>query len=250
MHRKGDTRSRRSNRPARGSASVEFIVMAPFVLLLTGMIWDLRTYISYHTNAVREMYVVAEMIANEVGPTTGASPIERVATEAISELAGKGAGRMTVAVVTRGDRRLNTDPAPDPACSSPGAWCLPLVTAVWPPTSDPNRGTWNNGGDCAAGTPSLPAPGEHFPADMTVLHGEVPADVSPAPSQDQWLSRNFREEEWWVVVETCFHPDRGLFGGMALYGLEFFDVSDSAFVLRKRVAWGSIHDYSWCNWCP
>ena len=224
--------------------------MAPFVLLMTGMVWDLREYIAYHTDAARQTYVVAEVIANEVGPGSGTSPIERVITEVIGGLSDDGAGRITVALVTRGDRRLDTETAPDPACADSGAWCLPRVTAIWPPAPDPDLGTWNGGGDCAADTTSLPAAGEHFPAAMTVLPNEVPPDAVPPPPQSEWLSRNLRDEEWWVVVETCFHPDRGVFGGMVLNGLKFFDVSDSAFVLRKRVAWGSIHDYSWCNWCP
>lgn len=247
----GKQRRCRTDRAAsRGSATVEFIVMAPFFLMLIGMIWDMRAYIAMHTKAAREMYVVAEVIASEIGPDTGSSPIERVTSEVIDRLEDDGAGKITIALVRRGDRRLATAANPDPVCAGIGVWCLPLVAAVWPPASQPGLGTWNGGGDCAAYQPLLPAVGDHFPAGQPVLPNEVPPGVTPPPTQSSWVSRNLRHEEWWVVVDSCFHPDVGLFGGIVLRGIAFFDVSRSALVLYKRAAWGSIHDYSWCNWCP
>ena len=49
--------------------------MVPFILLMMGLVWDLRAYIAYHTKVTREIYVVAEVIANETGPTSGENPI-------------------------------------------------------------------------------------------------------------------------------------------------------------------------------
>ena len=170
--------------------------------------------------------------------------------EVVRRLGRDGAGRIAVALVTRGDRRAAASPIAHPGCAVAGEWCLPRVAATWPPADTPEAGTWNAGGDCAGFTPPWPAAGEHFPADLPVLPDEASADTEPPPPQEDWLSRNLRPQEWWVVVDTCFHPDPGLFGGVALSGLEFFDISDSALVLRERAAWGSIHDYSSCNWCP
>ena len=224
--------------------------MVPFILLMMGLVWDLRAYIAYHTKVTREIYVVAEVIANETGPTSGENPIGAVVSEVVTRLERDGAGRVSVSLVARGDRRSAIDPNPHPDCSIAAQWCLPRVTATWPPATAPNAGTWNAGGDCANYVPALPSPGEHFQADQTVLPNEVPTDVAPPPPHENWVSRNLRPEEWWVVVDTCLHPHSGLFGGLVLRGIEFFDVSSSALVLRKRAAWGSIHDYSDCNWCP
>ena len=223
--------------------------MAPFILAMAALVWDLRQYIAYRTDVTREMFVVAEVIANETGTTSADNPIPIAARRAMGRLADGGAGKVAVTVVTRGDRRLATATAPDLNCDTPGEWCLPRVTAAWPATGG-DEGTWGGGGDCAAFTTSLPAAGEHFPADLAVLPNEVAPDVSPTPPHQSWLSRNLRQEEWWVIVDTCVHPDPGLFGGWVLNGLAFFDTSRSALVFSRRAAWGSVHDYSDCNWCP
>ena len=257
-----------------GSAPIEFISMVPFVLIMMGLIWDLREYVSHRTELAREMYVVAEVIANEVGPsvaltspTSSPSPIEAVIEQAKETLEGRGAGgvrstgsagRISVALVVRGDRRFDpTAAAPHPDCSLDTNPCLPRISHIWPPAGEPEKGRWNGGGDCNNSTqvldhPSmqLPGPGEHFPLDRPVLPNEIPTDGSPPPPHEEWLSRNLRQQEWWVLVDTCFHSDAGLFGGMVLRGLDFFNVADAAPVLRRRAAWGSVHDYSDCNWCP
>ena len=261
--------------PARrresGSAALEFIVMVPFVLVMMGLIWDLREYTSHRTELAREMYVVAEVIANEAGPHSGVSPIEGVVGQAIEALGHRGAGnvrnglrarsagRISVAVIVRGDRRPG-DSVGNPACRDEDIPCLPRLADIWPPKSpaaEAAKGTWNGGGDCARSEQvlsdpiqALPDVGDHFPQGQPVLPNEVPENGSPPPLEEIWPSRNLRLQEWWVLVDTCFHSDPGLFGGMALRGLEFFDVSDSSFVIRRRAAWGSVHDYSDCNWCP
>ena len=243
--------------------------MVPFVLIMMGLIWDLREYVSHRTELAREMYVVAEVIANELGPSTLSAGDEDTVIKAAVEqakdtLQGRGAGgvrstgsagRISVALVVRGDH-LDPAVAPDPDCSLDKNPCLPRISHIWPPATAPEEGQWNGGGDCANSTrfanPSsmpLPDKGDHFPVDQPVLPDEIPTDGSPPP-HDKWLSRNLRQQEWWVLVDTCFHSDAGLFGGMVLRGLDFFNVADAAPVLRRRAAWGSVHDYSDCNWCP
>ena len=239
----------------RGSASIEFIALMPFVLLMTGFIWDLREYVSYRTDLARQMYVVAEVIASETGPDSSDSPVEAAVKLAGESLAEGGAGRISVSVVVRGDRRDASAGSAHADCEDENNWCLPRVIEVWPPApphADAGKGTWNGGGDCVNHEPRRPAVGKHFPSDMPVLpnEGQPPADGESTPAHDQWLSRSMRQQEWWVLVDTCFHADPGLFGSLALQGLEFFDISDSAFVLVRRAAWGSVHDYPDCKWCP
>ena len=227
--------------------------MVPFVLVMMGLIWDLREYVSHRTELAREMYVVAEVIANDVGSSGGDSPIETAVGRATDSLTGRGAGRISVAVITRGNRRDAGASDAHPDCADEANWCLPRVAHVWPPApphADADGGTWNDGGGCATFDPGLPNAGQHFAQDAPVLPNEVPADVTPRPAQEDWLSRNMRTQEWWVLVDTCFHSDGGLFGGMLLRGLRFFDIAQNAFVMHRRAAWGSVHDYSDCNWCP
>ena len=218
------------------------------------LVWDLREYVSYHTEIARELYVAGEVIANETNthPVTGDGPIGEVMRRASEKLSWAGAGTIAVAVVTRGTVPVGASTT----CNLPDDTCLPRVQTAWPPTANPDLGTWIDangnlppGGDCATFPSRLPPAGDHFPADLPVLPNEVPADVVPPPPQEDWLSRNMRLQEWWVVVDSCLHPDGGLFGGLVFGGLEFFDISESAFVLRKRAAWGSVHDLSTCNWC-
>ena len=247
-------RPARARHDAAGSATIEFVFLAPFILLTMALVWDLREYVSYHTEIAREMYVAAELIANETDmhPVTGDGPVDEVMRRAMEKLAPVGAGTIAVAVITRGTVPVGASTT----CNLPGDTCLPMVQTAWPPVADPDRGTWLDidstmapGGDCATFPPLLPSPGGHFAAELPVLPNEVPPNATPPPAQEDWLSRNMRLQEWWVVVDSCLHPDGGLFGGFVLKGLQFFDISGSAFVLRKRAAWGSVHDLSTCNWC-
>ena len=50
---------------ANGSATVELIVLVPFVLILLAAIWDLRAFIAYPTELARERYVVAATISDD-----------------------------------------------------------------------------------------------------------------------------------------------------------------------------------------
>ena len=226
------------NSKSRGSATVELLVVVPFVLAMTALVWDLREFVGYRTDLAREMYTAAELIAN----ATDADPIAAVIDQAMARFEPRSSGSFAVAVVTRGTERGSGTP-----CVDDEAWCLPRVAVAWPPTSV--EGRWNESAVCNApgppGAGTLPSAGQHFAADQRVLPNENP---DGAEAQAGWLSRNMRPTEWWVVVDSCFHPNPGLFTGRLLnLGVELFDVSD--FVLRKRAAWGSVHDLVDCAWC-
>lgn len=228
--------SRSANRLVTGSAAVEFVVMIPFILAIMALVWDLREYIAYRTELAREMFAITELIANELA----ADPIETIVGRAMARFSENSAGTIAVAVVTRGTLRGVGE-----SCEADG-WCRPLVSAQWPPV--PEAGSWDEGGDCAGLASRLPAVGEHFTADQPVLPNEVPADADPAPAEPDWISRNMRPREWWVVADTCFHPKPGLFfGRLGNLGMGLFDVQ--GFILHKRAAWGSPHDKADCAWC-
>lgn len=225
------------NSRSRGSATIELVVVAPFVLALTALVWDLREFVGYRTDLAREMYTAAEVIANE----TDANPIEAVIDQAKERFERRSSGSIAVAVVTRGIERGSGIGCVD------DEWCLPRVVVAWPPT--PVEGRWNDSEVCGAPSPpgvlTLPLPGQHFAADQRVLPNENP---DGAESQEEWISRNMRPTEWWVVVDSCFHPNPGVFTGRLVnLGVDMLDVSD--FVLRKRAAWGSVHDLVDCAWC-
>lgn len=223
---------RRPGRPS-GSATVELVVITPFVLAITALVWDLREFVSYRADLAREMYALAEIIANE----TDANPIESVMERAIARFDPVSAGRVTVAVVARG-----TQTADGVACGAETEWCLPRVLSAWPAQAD--EGTWDDVGDnCAAA--GIPAAGQHFPAGRQVLPNE---DANGDRAEADWISRNMRSTEWWVVIDTCFVPNPGLFWGrLPAMQDRLFDVS--AFPLRSRAAWGSVHDLEDCAWC-
>ena len=240
---------RAPKRAMRGSAAVEFVIFAPFIIAMMALVWNLRQYTAYRTDVARETFVAAEMIANETGASPSDNPIPIVVERVMSRLAQGGSGTIDVTLVARGDRRLATATVADPDCADASQWCLPRVALRWPATGS-GLGTWGGGGACAGVQTGMPDADEHFPADLAVLPNEVPPDAVPVPPQNTWLSRNLRLQEWWVVVDTCIHPQPGLLGGVVMNGLRFFDLSDNAFVFRKRAAWGSVHEYTACNWCP
>ena len=218
----------------RGSATVELLVVVPFVLAMTALVWDLREFVGYRTDLAREMYTVAEVIANE----TDTDPIAAVIAQAMARFERRSSGSIAVAVVTRGTERGSGT-----LCVDDDAWCPPRVAVAWPPT--PVEGRWNESAVCDAPSPpgelALPLQGDHFVGVQRVLPNENPDRANS-------ISWNMRATEWWVVVDSCFHPNPGLFTGRLVnLGVELFDISD--FVLRKRAAWGSVHDLADCAWC-
>ena len=233
------------SRRVLGSATVELVFVVPFVLITLAAVWDLRTYIGYRTDLAREMYVVAEAIADD---PTGAPPFEVAIGRAEARLRGSSvSGSIRAAVIVRGTQRADSTPCPD------GAWCPPVVTARWPAMLDDSAGTWtrDDDGACRVGGSSLPAPGAHFGPGQRVLPNEGTDPDGDGPDsalpEADWVSRNLRDAEWWVVVDTCFDPRPGLFIGRLANMAE--RMLDTSFALRKRAAWGSVHDRTDCDWC-
>lgn len=218
----------------RGSATVELVAVTPFALALAVFVLDVRTLVGFRTDLARETFALAEVIANE----TRTDPVGTVMAEAMEEFErNNSAGTLAVAVVTRGTERGTGVPC------VVDQWCLPRVALTWP--ASPDQGTWKTPGLCATAGTSLPSQGQHFPADQTVLPNE---NSDGATAHQAWLSRNMRPTEWWVVVDTCLDPTPGLLssGARGVVG----DLVDlSGLVVRKRVAWGSVHDLADCNWC-
>lgn len=236
----------RPARPARGSASVEFVFLVPFVLVLLAAIWDVRSFIATRTELAREPYVVAEAIADQ---PEGASPMASALELLVNRLreGGNSSGVVSAAVVVRGNRRHDGS-----ACAT-GAWCPPRVAVTWP-AGPGTEGAWTPAGStdpnpCAAS--ALPAAGAHFGASARVLANEgVDPDgdgPTPPPGEASWVSRKMEAAEWWVVVDVCFDPGPGQFL-MALPRLAA-NALDIPYTIRRRAAWRSIHDLPDCDWC-
>ncbi len=74
----------------------------------------------------------------------------------------------------------------------------------------------------------------------------VPPEVPPKPAVlvlaprgfvgGDALSGGFHERDWWVPVDTCYHSDRSLFGGLVLWGSDFFNISQSVFMMYRPSA--------------
>ena len=220
-----------AGRIVKGSAAIEFILIAPLLLTWVAFVWDLRQFIGIRTALAREMFVVAEIIANE----TNTDPIATAMQQAMARLANDSAGSVEVAVVVRGTQGN---------CASPDDWCLPAVQLRWP--GNPADGQWNGGGDCAGRPNRLPAAGDHFGANDPVLPNEDPDGLGL--SAENWTSRHIRPRQWWVVIHSCIHPSPGLFGGvLAGFVVDTLDITE--FVFERTAAWPSIHELPDCDWC-
>ena len=219
---------------SRGSATVELVALTPFVLALAVFAMDVSTVVAFRTDLAREGFALAEVIANE----TRRNPVATVMAEAMKKFEDNSAGTLAVAVVTRGTERGTGVPCVD------GEWCLPKVVLAWP--ASPAAGSWGTSALCAAAGTGLPAQGQHFPADQTVLPNESSGGTV---AHQAWLSRKMRPTEWWVVVDTCLDPAPGLLWGRALKGVVGDLVDLSGLVVRKRAAWPSVHDLEDCDWC-
>lgn len=228
-------------RTRRGSASVEFAVMVPFILALMAVVWDVREQLAFRTDIARQIHVAAAAAADQPElpqfAPVGQTPVSEAMGQVRALLHDRSAsGSITAAVVTRGTARRDGS-----ACPLDG-WCPPQVTTTWPATAD--QGQWSNGGDgCpTAGPNPLPSQGQSFAADETVLPREARTGDESA-----WISRNLDETEWWVVVDACFEPRPGRFSGrLANLPIRLFEGTP---VVHRRIAWGSIHELGRCDWC-
>lgn len=233
-----------SARGRRGSAAVEFIILVPFILVLSAAVWDLRVFTAYRTDIARELFVIAELIANGTVWASDTS-VENVIEAAAARLGETSAGVLHVAVVTRATTRHDGT-----TCVNDDQWCAPMVTKAFYDNDFPS-GT----GDCANVARILPDEGDLFAADATVLTFEDadPDGAGPliAPTVDEWVSRNMQPQEWWVVVDSCSHFGEG--PRSRLIGRRFMQLGlaslNVAPVMYRRAAWGSIDDLSDCVWC-
>ena len=223
-------------------------MVVPFVLALLAAVWDLRQFIAYRTELAREMYVLAEAIANDTqGGAGGAAPFEEAIEAAQERFEPRSAsGVIHAVVVVRGQERADGTACPD------GGWCPPLVQVAWPGTATDPAGTWAEGANnpCTpSGGAAFPAQGAHFATGRRVLPDEGAAGTpgDPALAEADWVSRNIGANAWWVVVDTCVEPPEGLFVGR-LAGLSA-PLLRTPFVWRRRAAWPSIHDLGACAWC-
>ena len=220
-------------RSQRGSATVELVCLAPFVLALLAAIWDLRATVAHRTDLIREMYVVAQAIADDRDGTDVLNKALGTLRERLEE--NSDSGSIRAAVIVRGDKT---------PCQDGSDVCRPMTGAVWPTEADAKPGSWTDGGTgCSTAGPSpLPtASGAYFDADDWVLPGE------PDDKETGWVSRNLEDNEWWIALSVCFEPKPGLFlGRLVNLPVEMLDTSA---VVRRRIAWRSIHDRSDCTWC-
>ena len=228
----------------RGSAAIEFVVLVPFILVLTAAVWDLRVFTAYRTDVAREIFVVAELVASG-GSWSSDESVKNVIKAAAARMGETSAGVLHVAVVTRATTRHDGT-----ACVNDDEWCAPLVAKEFFDYPFPS-GT----GNCQNFPRTLPDEGDLFAEDATVLPFEDadPDGAGPeaAPTVDEWVSRNMQPEEWWVIVDSCSHfgegPHSRLIGKRFMnMGLAWIDVTP---VMQKRSAWGSIDDLSDCVWC-
>ena len=238
--------SKRGPGGAGGSATVEVVVLVPILLVFLAAVWDIRQFIAYRTELAREMYVVAEAIADD---REGEAPLESVLELAQSKFEDTSvSGSIHAAVVVRGWIHTGGEECVD------DEWCRPMVTVTWPASSDDTAGTWSRDGSagCARAPGVLPQAGIHFRGNEPVLPDEG-ADPDgdgplPAPQPPNWVSRNLTDTEWWVVVDTCIEPEPGLFiGHLVNWADDMLDTRTLAW--QRRVAWGSIHDLADCDWC-
>ncbi|MCZ0941679.1 MAG: hypothetical protein OXJ53_01335 [Gammaproteobacteria bacterium] len=241
-----------------GAAAVEFVALAPLVLVLSGVIWDLRDYVSHRTDLAREVFVVAQVISNR----SDTNLVEPMAAAFADRFAGSGAGSIDVAVVARGTEQPGGGVCIDPYDETAAdRFCRPRVLRRWPEPANAQDGLWAE--RCPATNPScvaqlggngcqqngvsrslLPAQGDHFGAGMTVLRNEGAGGLAEAG----WLSRDFNDFEWWVVVDVCLEPGPGLFTGRLIHaGMQALDFSD--LTLGLRGAWRSLQLLNECIWC-
>ena len=269
----------RPRRSTDGSAVFELVIVAPFLLVLAAAIWDIRAYTVFRTDLAREMYDIAEMLAttgDRSWTTTQKNAAARnIVNAATTRLDNSSVGWLRAVVVTR--RRASATSTSTTASNAQGRDCNEAVSnaddtsTVWDDTEAPwcepqvrrqiGRVAWGDEGGCAAIPSDLPAVGAVFAPNQKVLPNEgTDPDGDgplPAPTHDQWVSRSFSANEWWVVVETCSHYGRDanpndavrspglIMPGLANLGIDFFDVR---FTIHRLAAWGAIDPLNECHW--
>ena len=124
-------RAPRASTTRHGAASVELVAIAPFLLLMMAAIWDIRAFTAHRADLAREVYVVAELIAN--GADWDIAGVRNAIAAAMARLSGESAGWMRVVVVTREQDIAAVAPTPpDPLATppTPGSPGSPRVEAT------------------------------------------------------------------------------------------------------------------------
>lgn len=224
----------------RGSATVEFVLVVPFLLAIMAVVWDVREQLGFRTDIARQVHIAAEAAAaDHLGDSPFAAGMGQL--RALLERDGV-SGSIDAAVIVRGATRRDASECPA------DEWCPPVVAATWPASAA--DGTWAKGtaDGCAAPPPNpLPDAGDTFDDDATVLPREAWAANADPDDESTWISRSLGPEQWWVVLDICFEPRGGTFSGrLANLSVALFDAQP---VSRRRIAWGSIHDVAICDWC-
>ena len=220
----------------RGAAVVEFVIFVPFLLAIIALVWDVREQLAFRTDIARQIHIAAAAAADD---PDGGQPFD-VTMGRLNDLLRRDgeSGSVAAAVVRRGTVRRDGTGCPV------GEWCPPAAAATWPATAA--EGTWTTvRGDACATPPAAPLPASNavFAATAAVL----PYESRAGADESAWLSRNLGADEWWVVMDVCFEPRGGTFSGrLANLPLRLFDATP---VLRRRIAWGSIHELRECDWC-
>lgn len=270
-----------SSRIASGSASLELIIITPFLLVLMAAIWDIRAYTAYRTDVAREIYDTAELLASSGRVSWSVSEKQDAAANVLLAVANRlddrSVGWVRAIVITR--LQDIAGPPVVEATNSEGRDCdASVATAddpdtVWDDTTAPwceprvhqeiGLQTWGDQGACANIASRLPAAGATFAANVPVLpHEDADPDgdgPATAPTHDQWVSRSLTDEEWWVVVEICSHfgrdanPNDGIDSpGLLLPGIEGLGLGanffDARLTLYSRIAWGALERLDECHW--
>lgn len=273
---------RRKSRRVFGSASLELVIIAPFLVVLMAAIWDIRSYTAYRTDVAREMYTVAQLLTTAgrndwTTDTQKRNAATNILAAAANRLDDRSVGWLRAVVVTRLQDVVG--PPAVEATNSEGRDCDATVATVddpdtaWDDTTTPwceplvrqeiGMQTWGDQGACLDIPSQLPAAGATFAANQSVLpHEDADPDGNgplTAPPHQQWVSRSLIADEWWVVVEICSHFGRDAnpnddidSPGLLLPGIERVGLGgnffDARLTLRNRVAWGALEELDECNW--
>ena len=250
---RGARRLRRALRRARGTATIEFAVCLPFLISLVAIVWDVRQHLLDRTKVVRQMDTIAQAVATELTNNPLQGTVDAVVNMFQSWTAS---GSVQIAVVVRGTERRGTPPVPCPA----NQWCPPRVLRVVPGAAGVQTAprTWQSAGGNGCTDPSdpdnrtfLPALGNHFGATDLVMICEVGGAACGRSgvtlTEPNWVSRNMNAQQWWVVLDVCVEPVRGMFAGrFTNWTVDLFDGQSEE---RRRVVWPSLYELVDCDWC-
>ena len=224
-------------------------MVVPFVLALLAAVWDLRQFIAYRTDLAREMYVLAQAVADDaVGGTGGQGALR----------GGDGGGRAALRSPEHGGRhprrRRGSRPGSRRRHDVP-RWRVVPADGAGRLARDRHESRGHMAGRAGqpvhadrGATRSRPRATISRPGSACCrTRARRERGANAALAEKDWVSRNIGPQAWWVVVETCVEPPPGLFVGR-LTGLSA-PLLGTPYVWRRRAAWPSIHSRADCAWC-